>query len=59
MSATLKLAVGSLIVGALVLNAILMFVVGSTLGGWLGQLVVGFIGACLLIAAISAIRKKT
>lgn len=47
------------IVGAMLLNAILIFVFGATLGGWIGQLVVGFIGACLLIAAISAIRKKT
>ena len=47
------------IVGAMLLNAILIFVFGATLGGWIGQLVVGFIGACLIIAAISAIRKKT
>ncbi len=47
------------IVGALVLNAILMFVVGSTLGGWLGQLVVGFICACLLIFIARAFRRGT
>ena len=37
------------IVGAVVLNAILMAVLGYTLAGWIGQLVVGAIGACLLI----------
>ena len=33
------------IVGALVANWLLMLIVGSTLGGWFGQLVVGIIGA--------------
>ncbi|CUH38795.1 Transglycosylase associated protein [Jannaschia seosinensis] len=37
------------IVGALVANWILVTVTGSTLGGWIGQLVVAVIGACLLI----------
>lgn len=37
------------IVGALLLNAVLMFIVGSTLGGWIGQLIIGVIGACILI----------
>ena len=46
------------IVGAMLFNAILMFVFGSTLGGWLGQLFVGFVGACILIAAITAIRRR-
>jgi Predicted membrane protein len=46
------------IVGAMLLNAILLFIFGSTLGGWIGQLVVGFIGACLLIAAIRAMRGR-
>ncbi|MDD9719471.1 GlsB/YeaQ/YmgE family stress response membrane protein [Sulfitobacter sp. PR48] len=46
------------IVGAMLLNAILLFIFGFTLGGWIGQLVVGFIGACLLIAAIRAMRGR-
>lgn len=46
------------IVGALLFNAILMFVFGSTLGGWIGQLFVGFVGACILIAALSAVRRS-
>lgn len=41
------------IVGAMLFNAILYFIFGSTLGGWIGQLFVGVIGACILIAAIS------
>jgi uncharacterized membrane protein YeaQ/YmgE (transglycosylase-associated protein family) len=47
------------IAGALILNAILMAVVGSTLGGWLGQLIIGFIGACLLIFVARALRRST
>lgn len=46
------------IVGAMLFNAILMFFFGSTLGGWIGQLFVGFVGACILIAAITAFRKR-
>lgn len=37
------------VIGALALNAVLMAVLGSTLGGWIGQLVVGIAGACILI----------
>lgn len=37
------------IVGALVLNAVLLAIVGSTLGGWIGQLIIGIVGACILI----------
>ncbi|KKL45716.1 hypothetical protein LCGC14_2352850 [marine sediment metagenome] len=46
------------IVGALVLNAILMAVVGGTLGGWIGQLIIGIIGACLLIWGWRMIRGR-
>ena len=46
------------IVGAVVLNFILLAIVGSTLGGWLGQLVIGVIGACLLIAGYRMIRRS-
>jgi len=45
------------IVGALVFNAILMFIFGSTLGGWVGQLFVGVVGACILIAGAQALRR--
>lgn len=47
------------IVGALVFNFILMTVFGSTLGGWIGQLFVGFVGACLLIAAGRMIKNRS
>ena len=43
--------------GALVLNFILVAVAGGTLGGWIGQLIVGVIGACLLIAGYRAVRR--
>ena len=47
------------IVGALVANWLLMLIVGSTLGGWFGQLVAGVIGACLLIWVTRMVRGKT
>lgn len=40
------------------LNAILMAVVGGTLGGWIGQLIIGIIGACLLIWGWRMIRGR-
>jgi uncharacterized membrane protein YeaQ/YmgE (transglycosylase-associated protein family) len=40
-----------------VLNAILMAVLGYTLAGWVGQLIVGAIGACLLIFIYRALRR--
>lgn len=46
------------IVGAVVLNFILITVFGSTLGGWIGQIFVGFAGACLLIAVVNMIRSR-
>src|SRR6516165_8967656 len=43
------------IVGAAVASAILsMF--GIVLGGWVGYLIAGFIGACLLIWVVRAVR---
>lgn len=45
------------IVGAIVLNFILIMITGGTLGGWIGQLVVGFVGACLLIWVARLIRR--
>ncbi|RNF36055.1 GlsB/YeaQ/YmgE family stress response membrane protein [Paracoccus methylarcula] len=47
------------VVGALVGNWLLRTLLGSTLGGTFGQLVVAAAGACLLIWAYRAIRSKT
>ena len=46
------------IVGAFVANAILG-VLGISLGGWIGYLVAGVIGACILIAAGRMFRRTT
>jgi uncharacterized membrane protein YeaQ/YmgE (transglycosylase-associated protein family) len=43
------------IIGAAVASAILS-VFGIQLGGWLGYLIAGFIGACLLIWIVRAVR---
>ena len=47
------------IVGAIVANFLLVAIVGSTFGGWIGQLVVGIIGACLLIWRTRLVRGRT
>ncbi|WP_173931748.1 GlsB/YeaQ/YmgE family stress response membrane protein [Chelativorans sp. Marseille-P2723] len=46
------------ILGAVVLNAILYAIVGSTFGGIIGQLIVAIIGACLLIWLFRLIRGR-
>jgi len=46
-------------VGAIVANAILYALLGSTMGGIIGQLVVAVIGACLLIWVFRLIRGRT
>ena len=46
------------IVGAVVANFILS-VFGINLGGWLGYLIAGFIGACILIAIGRMFRRAT
>jgi uncharacterized membrane protein YeaQ/YmgE (transglycosylase-associated protein family) len=46
------------IVGAAVASAILSLV-GINLGGWLGYLIAGFIGACVLIWVWRAIAART
>ena len=46
------------IVGALVLNAILFAIIGSTLGGFIGQLIVAVIGACLLIWGYRMVKGR-
>jgi uncharacterized membrane protein YeaQ/YmgE (transglycosylase-associated protein family) len=43
------------IVGAAIASAILSFF-GIALGGWVGYLIAGFIGACLLIWIVRAVR---
>ena len=43
------------VVGAAIASAILSFF-GIVLGGWIGYLVLGFIGACLLIWIVRAVR---
>lgn len=37
------------VIGAVVANA-LLGLVGISLGGWIGYLIAGFVGACILIA---------
>ena len=44
------------IVGAILANAILS-VFGVVLTGWLGYLIAGFVGACILIAIGRAFRR--
>ena len=46
------------IVGAAIASAILS-VFGIALGGWIGYLILGFIGACLLIWIVRMVRGRT
>jgi uncharacterized membrane protein YeaQ/YmgE (transglycosylase-associated protein family) len=46
------------IVGAAIASAIFSFF-GIALGGWIGYLIAGFIGACLLIWIVRALRGRT
>lgn len=46
------------IVGAMVFNFVISAVFGSTLGGWIGQLFSGFVGACALIAAAQWFKNR-
>jgi uncharacterized membrane protein YeaQ/YmgE (transglycosylase-associated protein family) len=46
------------IVGALVANFLLMAIIGTTLYGWIGQLVVAVLGACLLIWVVRLVRGR-
>jgi uncharacterized membrane protein YeaQ/YmgE (transglycosylase-associated protein family) len=45
------------IIGAIVLNAILMATVGTLGSGWIAYLITGFIGACLLIWIARLVRR--
>jgi uncharacterized membrane protein YeaQ/YmgE (transglycosylase-associated protein family) len=46
------------IVGAAIASAILS-AFGIVLGGWIGYLILGFIGACILIWIVRAVRGRT
>jgi uncharacterized membrane protein YeaQ/YmgE (transglycosylase-associated protein family) len=46
------------IFGAVIASAILSFF-GIDLGGWVGYLISGFIGACLLIWIVRAVQGRT
>ena len=46
------------ILGAVVLNAVLMAIFHATWGGIIGQLIVGLIGACILIALLRAVQGR-
>jgi uncharacterized membrane protein YeaQ/YmgE (transglycosylase-associated protein family) len=46
------------IVGAAIASAI-FGLFGIVLGGWIGYLIAGFIGACLLIWIVRAVRGRT
>lgn len=46
------------IVGAILGNFILILIVGATMGGIVGQLIVAVVGACLLVAIGRAFRGR-
>lgn len=47
------------ILGAIVFNFLLGLVMDTTTYGWIGSLIAGFIGACLLIWVARLVRSKT
>ena len=46
------------IVGAILLNALLAGILGFQWSGWIGQLVIGAVGACILIWITRMIRGR-
>ena len=46
------------IVGAVVLNAVLVAAIGDTYGGWFGQLIVGAVGAIVLIYLYRVVTSR-
>lgn len=44
------------IVGAIVAS-LMLGVLGISFGGWIGYLIAGFIGACILIAIVRAVKR--
>jgi hypothetical protein len=53
MGLLMNIALG--VVGAAIASAIFRFF-GIVLGGWIGYLIAGFVGACLLIWIVRAVR---
>ncbi len=51
--------IGLGVAGAIVLNAILMAVIGTTFGGFIGQLIVAVVGACGLIYGYRLIKSRS
>lgn len=46
------------IAGAMIFNWLLISIFDSTLGGWIGQTFVGFVGACVLITIGKKLRDR-
>ena len=46
------------VLGALIMNALLINLTGSAFGGFIGQLVTAVIGACLLIFGYRAVKGR-
>ena len=46
------------IIGALVGNLILSALFGATLGGFVGQLIVAIVGACILIGVYRLVKNR-
>jgi uncharacterized membrane protein YeaQ/YmgE (transglycosylase-associated protein family) len=47
------------IVGALVFNWLYTLIFDEALSGWIGSLIAGFLGACILIWIVRMIRGRT
>ena len=47
------------VLGAILLNAVLLKMTGSVFGGFIGQLFTAVIGACILIFGYRAIKGRT
>ena len=50
--------IGLGIAGAIVFNFLISAIFGTVLGGWIGQLFSGAVGACMLIAAAQWWRNR-
>ncbi len=46
-------------INSLIWALLLIAIIGTTLGGWIGQLIVAAAGACLLIYVARMIRRKS
>jgi uncharacterized membrane protein YeaQ/YmgE (transglycosylase-associated protein family) len=57
MGLLMNIALG--IVGAAIASAIFSYFGIALGGGWIGYLIAGFIGACLLILTVRALRGRT